>query len=102
MFVRPYSSLHSLTSPPLGLTVAFNVAAVCVIEDAAPVTTVGDFGSVVIDSWAVPLRAVGVLESVTLTVKLELPAPVGVPVMAPVVALRESPPGNEPAVTDQV
>jgi hypothetical protein len=33
--VVPYSNLHSLTSPPLGLTVAFSVAVVCVIEEAA-------------------------------------------------------------------
>ena len=42
----PYSSLHSVTSPPLGLTVAFRVAAVCVIADAAFVRTVGGFGRV--------------------------------------------------------
>ena len=36
----PYSSLHSLTSPPLGLTVALSVAVVCVTDEAAPVTTV--------------------------------------------------------------
>ena len=31
----PYSSLHSVTSPPLGLTVAFRVAEVWAIADAA-------------------------------------------------------------------
>ena len=40
----PYSSLHSVTSPPLGLTVAFRVAAVWAIDDAGFVTTVGGFG----------------------------------------------------------
>ena len=42
----PYSSLHSLTSPPLGFTLAPSVAEVCVIDDAAPVVTVGGLGSV--------------------------------------------------------
>ena len=37
----PYSNLHSLTSPPLGLTVAFSVAEVCVTDEAGFVTTVG-------------------------------------------------------------
>ena len=42
----PYSNLHSLTSPPLGLTVAFSVAVVWVTAEAALVTTVGGLGSV--------------------------------------------------------
>ena len=45
--VVPYSSSHLLTGPPLGLTVAFNVAVVWVTADAAFVTTAGAFGSVV-------------------------------------------------------
>ena len=40
----PYSNLHSLTSPPLGFTVAFRVAVVWVTADAGFVTTVGAFG----------------------------------------------------------
>jgi hypothetical protein len=44
--VVPYSNLHSLTSPPLGLTVALSVAVVWVIDEAGFVTTVGGFGSV--------------------------------------------------------
>jgi hypothetical protein len=44
----------------------------------------------------------GLLESVTCTVKLEVPVAVGVPVMAPLEALRLSPPGSEPEVTFQV
>jgi len=51
--VGPYSSLHSLTRPPLGFTVAFRVAEVCVIEDAAFVSTVGRFGSV-LSAWSEP------------------------------------------------
>ena len=44
----------------------------------------------------------GLLESVTVTVKLEVPEAVGLPVMAPVAALRLSPAGSEPEVTFQV
>jgi hypothetical protein len=40
--------------------------------------------------------------SATLAVKLDVPAAEGVPVMAPVDALRESPVGNAPAEIDQV
>ena len=43
----PYSSVHSLTSPPLGLTVPFSVAVVWVTAEAGSVTTVGGFGRVV-------------------------------------------------------
>ena len=42
----PYSSLHSVTSPPFGLTLPFNVAADCATADAGSVTTVGAFGNV--------------------------------------------------------
>jgi hypothetical protein len=41
-------------------------------------------------------------ESVTLTVKDEVPAVVGVPVIAPVAILRASPPGRVPDAIDQV
>ena len=51
----PYSSLHSLTSPPLGFTLAFEVADVCVtLPTAAPVVTVGGLGSV-LNVWSLPL-----------------------------------------------
>ena len=40
------------------------------------------------------------MESCTLTVKLEVPAVVGVPVMVP--ELNESPAGREPEEMDQV
>ena len=45
--MAPYSSLHSVTSPPLGVTVAFKAAVVWVTADAAFVTAAGRFGSVV-------------------------------------------------------
>jgi hypothetical protein len=44
--VVPYSNLHSVTSPPLGLTVAFSVAVVWVTALAFSLTTVGGLGSV--------------------------------------------------------
>ena len=53
----PYSSVHALTCPPFGFTVALSVAAVRVTEDAAPETTVGGFGSVMSvwsEPWLVP------------------------------------------------
>jgi hypothetical protein len=49
----PYSSSHLLTSPSLGLTVAFKLAEVCVIPDAASVATVGELGSV-LNVWSLP------------------------------------------------
>ena len=44
----------------------------------------------------------GVLESVAVTVKLAVPAVVGVPEITPVAPARAKPVGSEPAVTDQV
>jgi hypothetical protein len=44
----------------------------------------------------------GVLESVTSTVKPEVPEALGVPVIAPLEALRLSPAGSEPLVSAQV
>jgi hypothetical protein len=49
----PYSNEHSPASDPFGLTVAFNVAEVAATADAASVTTVGAFDSVV-SVWSVP------------------------------------------------
>jgi hypothetical protein len=48
---------------------------------------------------AVAVLAVGVSESVTVTVKLEVPAVVGVPDITPVEALRIRPAGKLPVVT---
>ncbi len=44
----------------------------------------------------------GFSESVSLTVKLKVPEDVGVPEITPVVALRTSPAGKEPALIDHV
>ena len=55
----------------------------------------------VIDKLVVAVLA-GLLESVTFTVKLEVPDALGVPVIAPLEVLRLSPAGREPDVSDQV
>ena len=47
------------------------------------------------------LSFVALLASVTLTVKFEVPAVVGVPLITPVEALRERPAGKEPVRTLQ-
>ena len=44
----------------------------------------------------------GIVESVTRTVKLKVPAAVGVPEITPVPALSDRPVGNEPLARDQV
>ena len=43
----PYSKWQSLTAPPLGLTVAFTLAEVCVTNEAGSVVAVGGTPSVV-------------------------------------------------------
>ena len=55
----------------------------------------------VIDRLAVAVLA-GLLESVTVTVKLAVPEVLGFPVIAPLEALRLSPAGSEPLVSAQV
>ena len=59
-----------------------------------------------IESWATTVidsghaKVIGGLfESVIVTVKLETPAAVGVPVTAPVLLLSDKPAGNDPLVT---
>jgi hypothetical protein len=62
--VFPYSSRQLLTFPPLGFTLAFSVAAVCVIDEAEPVLTVGGLGSVFSEAslpWFVPPPFVAVI-----------------------------------------
>ena len=66
---------------------------VVVVTDKAGFTTMVKF--------AVAVFAVGVSESVTVTVKLAVPDAVGVPEIAPVAALRIRPAGKLPVVTVQ-
>ncbi|HLG92953.1 MAG TPA: hypothetical protein VKY15_08255 [Acidimicrobiales bacterium] len=56
----------------------------------------------VIDRLAVVVAALGVAESVTWTVKENVPIPEGVPETVPVFVSSESPGGSEPPVNDQV
>ena len=51
--VVPQSSWQLVTFPPLGLMVAFTVAAVWEMADAGLLVTVGAFGSVV-NVWSSP------------------------------------------------
>lgn len=64
------------------------------------VTETGGFTAML--RFAVAVFAVGVSESVTVTVKFDVPAVVGVPLIAPVLELSISPVGNDPVVTAQV
>jgi hypothetical protein len=57
--------------------------------------------TIAIERLALAVR-VGLLESVAVTVKSEVPVVVGVPEMSPVEASRVSPEGNVPVVTDQL
>ena len=54
-----------------------------------------------IDRVAVAVSA-GLLESVTSTARPEMPEALGVPVIAPLEALRLSPAGSEPLITAHV
>ena len=56
----------------------------------------------VILSDFVAVCAVGVVESVTCTVKLEVAEAVGVPESVPVEAFKLRPAGNDPELTDHV
>jgi hypothetical protein len=49
---------------------------------------------------AVIVSCVGVVESVNLTVKLEVPVAVGAPVIAPLAGFSDSPTGRAPLVSD--
>jgi hypothetical protein len=51
---------------------------------------------------AVAVSPVGLVESVTLTVKFEVPDVVGVPVIAPVLVFKLKPAGSVPTLIAQV
>jgi hypothetical protein len=53
------------------------------------------------ESFALAVNGVGVLESVAVTVKDVVPITVGVPVMTPLLPLSARPAGSFPVVTDQ-
>jgi hypothetical protein len=62
--------------------------------------TTGKLATTMFSDW-VAVRT-GMLESLTCAVKLNAPAAVGVPVMAPVLLLRDRPVGNDPPEIAQV
>ena len=76
----------------------------------APAKKVGDTGVTVIEvriGAIVMLRDlvtvwVGLLASLTCAVKLKVPVAVGIPLMAPLVALRVKPRGRDPLMSDQM
>jgi hypothetical protein len=89
----------TVPAPSVGLTAAVKVTDWPKAEGLAEEETVVAVlaCSTVIDSVLVALWGVGDLESVTWAVKLVVPgAPVGVPEIAPVEALRCSPGGRLP------
>jgi hypothetical protein len=91
-----------MADPPLDAGVVHDRATL--VLPATALSAVGAPGTVaetLIDRFAEAVLA-GLLESVTVTVKLEVPVAVGVPVMAPLEALRLSPAGSEPEVIAQV
>ena len=59
-------------------------------------------GATVIEVLLLAICGVGEAESVTVAVKLTIPAVVGFPVTAPVPVLSDSPTGSEPELTENV
>jgi hypothetical protein len=95
-------SYPMMADPPLDAGAVHNRATW--VFPATALITVGAAGTVaatVIERLAEAVLA-GLLESATVTVKLEVPAALGVPVMEPVEASRLNPAGSEPLVTFQV
>src|SRR6202453_1953180 len=87
--------------PPVAASVAEYPAPTVAPGSTDVVTDSG--ASTVIDNGCVAVIA-GLLESVTCTVKADLPAAVGVPEITPVEAFSDSPAGSDPApgTTDQL
>ena len=59
-------------------------------------------GATIIVSDFVAVCTVGVVESVTLIVKLKVPETVGIPEIVPVAALKFTPAGKDPELIDHV
>jgi hypothetical protein len=64
--------------------------------------SVGGAGAITIEQLLVVVPAAVPRESTTWAVKLNVPAVVGVPVIAPVVEFNVNPAGSEPAVIENV
>jgi hypothetical protein len=89
--------------PPVTATVAeYGTPTVPLGREVVVMSPLEPPAETTIERSAVAVRAVGVVESVTVTVKSEVPAAVGVPEMAPLEASRLSPAESDPVVTVQV
>ena len=86
--------------PPLAASVV--LYAVPTTPEGSDVVVTARAPFTVILRLAVAVCAVGVLESVTLAVKLDVPAAVGLPEICPVLAFSGSPLGRLPALMLQV
>ena len=86
-------------TPPIVVVTPGTIVVVVVAVGA--VVVVAQPGAIVMVWGCVAVKA-GALESATCTVKLNVPAAVGVPVIAPVAGAITRPGGRVPAVTDQV
>jgi hypothetical protein len=93
-------NVYPLPDPPLALSLAeYDVPTVPMGSVEGEIVSAGVAMAIV--NFTAAVRA-GEPESVKVTVKLTLPATVGTPVIAPVAALRLSPGGNKPCVTDHL
>ena len=87
--VPPVAARVSLYRPPM---TPLGIGEGVVITNPPAVT--------VIDRLCVSVAGVGLALSVTRTVKVEVPAPNGVPLIAPVEGSSASPEGNDPPAID--
>lgn len=79
-----------------------DVTSVTVVSGEGADVTIERGADVTIEREAVAVSGVGEVESVTSTVKSEVPILCGVPDITPVVESRESPAGKLPLASDQV
>jgi hypothetical protein len=86
--------------PPVAASVAEYDTPACAVPRVVVAIATGGAGATTIDSAFVAVAAVGIAESVTFTVKFDVPLVKGVPEIAPV-ELSERPLGSEPALIDQ-
>jgi hypothetical protein len=99
----PEVTAHSTGAvPPVEVSIAPGYVTPNCPAGSAVVVTASVGPLTVMDSFFLAVTAVGLVESVAVTVNVEAPATEGVPEIAPVALLRLSPVGSFPEVTDQV
>ena len=74
------------------------VYAVPILPPGSEVVVMASAALIVMLSAAVAVPGVGAVESVTFTVKLDVPVALGVPEIAPVVEFKVKPVGNVPTL----